>query len=162
VSDQVTQAIDQAQQTAARQRQEVLQVQQTPFLAELPADEQQRVSQQGETALAELGAAQVVIETLRQQADDGAVGRADDEAAFEASVADNGARIRRLGHWLNEVALTPQEQAAYERLGHGEAAEDDLAGWRAATGLDDDTFWRVARGLFEKRRIRIQVGRVGP
>lgn len=171
VRDQVTQAIDQAQQTAARQRQEMLQVQQTPFLVELPTDERQRVSQQGEAALAELAAALGIIETLRKQADSGAVGRADDEAAFEAIVAelarlrqtlaDNGARIRRLGHWLNEVALTPQEQAAYDRLGHGEAAEDDLASWRAATKLDDDAFWRVVRGLFEKRRIRIQVGQVG-
>jgi hypothetical protein len=166
--EQLWGAVDDIQRAADQQRQDVLQIQQTPFLAELPHDERQHVAHEASAALAALATVVADVESAREglggQLDDEAVvaTRVDELARLQQALDASRAQIRRLGQWLDRVALTPQEQAAYDRLGQGEAVAEDLVGWRAAMGLDDDTFWRVARGLFEKRRIRLHVGRVGP
>ena len=171
VNERLTQTVDEAQQKAERQRQEVMQVQQTPFLAELPAEERQRIDGDADAALALLSSATNHIDGLRARLSQGVVGQPNDGATFTALTEEmaklrqnldaSGRQIRALGQWLNRVALTPQEQSAFDRLRHGETAEEDLAGWRAATHMDDDAFWRTVRGLYEKRRIRVQIGRMG-
>jgi hypothetical protein len=74
---------------------------------------------------------------------------------------DTEQQMRQLDGWLREFKLSPAEDQTLQRLGVSDPEDlEDLVMWRKSASLNDDEFWRIVRTLYDKRRIRILVGRV--
>jgi hypothetical protein len=70
-------------------------------------------------------------------------------------------RARELGTWLTGFELTPEQEQLLAHLSVEDLeGAEDLIEWRSRAQCSDDEFWADLRSLYEKRRIRLSVGRV--
>jgi uncharacterized coiled-coil DUF342 family protein len=68
---------------------------------------------------------------------------------------------RRLGQWLTEISLTPEEEQLIAHLRSEDTDNTtDILNWLDSTNMPPDEFWNVMRTLYEKHRIRVLVSRV--
>jgi hypothetical protein len=83
-------------------------------------------------------------------------------AAREA-LRDLSAQFRRIDQQFQSVRLSPEEELLMQRLPINDDKPDtfvDLVEWRQSVEMSADDFWRVLQGLYDKRRIRLNVGKV--
>lgn len=66
---------------------------------------------------------------------------------------------QRITRWLDNISLTFDEEAVLQAL-DSTVTEMDLGVWRENSGVSDDEFWDAIRALYEKHRIRINIGRI--
>ncbi len=76
---------------------------------------------------------------------------------------DVSAQFRRIDQQFQSVRLSPEEELLMQRLPINDDKPDtfiDLVDWRQNAEMPADDFWRVLQGLYDKRRIRLNVGKV--
>lgn len=146
----------------------------TPLIRTLVLEDRDRVTNEGKAILADAegGLAQLkeVGESLADlvkiqdfpRADGGAFSRLIRQISEARDLAAAlSQRIRGLTDWLSSMSLTDDEQKLLERLPlEGSELTIDLVDWRTAARVSDDQFWSTFRSLYEKRRVRILIGRV--
>lgn len=83
-------------------------------------------------------------------------------AAREA-LRDVFIQFRHIDQQFQSVRLSPEEELLLKRLPiHDDKPETliDLVEWRKNADMSTDDFWRLLQGLYDKRRIRLNVGKV--
>jgi hypothetical protein len=73
------------------------------------------------------------------------------------------AQFRRIDQQFQSVRLSPEEELLLQRLPIHDDKPDvfiDLVEWRKNADMSTDEFWRLVQGLYDKRRIRLNVGKV--
>jgi hypothetical protein len=79
------------------------------------------------------------------------------------TLRDLSAQFRRIDQQFQSVRLSPEEEMLMQRLPIADEKPDtfvDLVEWRQNADLSVDDFWRLLQGLYDKRRIRLNVGKV--
>lgn len=170
----VLEACKQMYQLTTRQRQNVLNTLNTPCLGDIAEEERLRIQSQGQALLGD-------IEDLLQYLEDSSAQAQDIRVIRDYSVAGEGVfadlvkalasakaqlqgidrRARELGIWLTRFELTPEQELLLTHLTTEDLdSTEDLIEWRSRIRCSDDEFWASLRDLYEKRRIRLSVGRV--
>lgn len=73
------------------------------------------------------------------------------------------AQFRSIDQKFQSVRLSPEEESLMRRLPINDDKPDtfiDLVEWRQSAEISADEFWRLLQGLYDKRRIRLSVGKV--
>lgn len=170
----VIQVCSQIQQLAKRQQQAIMNTLSTPYLKEMPETDRERIEVQGVDLLDDIEKLLKQLNHYYDQAQDIRVIHdfpAPNEGGFADLVhglanskewlRDIDRRARQLGSWLTQFELTPEQEQMLARLGVEDLDNaEDLIEWRNRVQCSNDEFWSNLRGLYEKRRIRLLVGRV--
>jgi hypothetical protein len=84
--------------------------------------------------------------------------------AARAALRQLAAQFRRIDQQFQSVRLSPEEELLLRCLPIHDDKPDvfvDLVEWRKhADNMSADEFWRLVQGLYDKRRIRLNVSRV--
>lgn len=174
IQTKIIDLVDHMQRRVLNRHQGVQQTLDTPFLGELPEEERARIKRQGQESQQQLDQLMNAIDIIKQQVQDVTVIRdfpSSDAGRFAAVVGelstirdrlrDSEQQMRQLDSWLREFKLSPAEDQTLQRLSVSDPeALEDLVMWRKAASLNDDEFWWIVRTLYDKRRIRILIGRV--
>ena len=153
------------------ERQDVLNTLNTPLLAQLPDDDRDRIHSEGQAL--EQDTTQMLNSLSRVYTEAQDMGHIQDEMGVYSEVikelvdvrdemAQMSRRARDIGTWLTQFELSPLEQALQESFPNGNIdVMIDLLEWRnCQPNIGQDDFWTALRGLYEKRRIRLDVGSV--
>lgn len=165
----VRQVCDQIEQITTRERHNIMNTLGTPYLKDIPQRDSESIVRQGEELLNAIGE---LVENLQQsstQTQD--IHTIRDTSRFSELIRsleqdknlirDISRQAQRLGNWLIEFELTPEQAALLTHLSVEDLeTTEDLIEWRSRIPCSDDEFWFNLRGLYEKRRIRLSVGRV--
>lgn len=168
------QACQQMQQLATRQRQNILNTLNTPYLKDIPEEERETIERQGSDLLGDVNRLAEHLERSHADSQDIRVIRdfpATDEGRFaeliqglaeaKSYLQEIDRRSRQLGNWLTVFELTPEQEQLLSHLSvEGMDTMEDLIEWRSRVSCSDDEFWANLRSLYEKRRVRLSVGRV--
>lgn len=83
-------------------------------------------------------------------------------AAREA-LRELSAQFRRIDQQFQSVCLSHEEELLLQRFPMHDDKPDtfiDLVEWRKNADMSTDDFWRLLQGLYDKRRIRLNVGKL--
>jgi hypothetical protein len=170
----IKEACKQIIQIVTRQQQNVRNTLNTPYLKDIPDEERSKIENQGSELLEEIETLLSNLKDFNLQAFDILTVRdfnAPDKGKFAelvqglkdaaVSLQNYDRRTRELGMWLTVFQLTPEQEQLLTGLSiEGLESLEDLIEWRSKVNCPDDEFWANMRGLYEKRRIRLSVGRV--
>lgn len=79
------------------------------------------------------------------------------------ALGELSSQFRRIDQQFQSVRLSPEEELLMQRLPISDDRPDtfiDLVEWRQNAEMTTDDFWRILQGLYDKRRIRLNVGKV--
>ncbi len=83
--------------------------------------------------------------------------------ATREALSELSAQFERIDQQFQSVRLSPEEELLLKRLPiHNDKSDGfiDLVEWRKNADMSTDDFWRLVQGLYDKRRIRLNVGKV--
>lgn len=159
---------------ANEERQSILNLLHSPSLQELPSDEQQSIQDQAEKL-------EQTAEHVQQRARELAEHVLDDAVLCDFPAQDSGQfyslirevevcrdelaelsiQYQRINQHFKSIQLSPEEAEMMQTLDIQDVDTFvDLVEWRQSTNTSGDDFWRILRSLYEKRKIRIRIGKV--
>lgn len=145
---------------------------QSPLLKSLPADQQADVHQRADQLQRQLAELQQTLATADTLARNDAVFADFPEGGGRFRELLNGLgivargltqlepQVKALGTELQKLELTRTEDALLANLSNSSGLVDLGTVREAATGMDENEFWRALSGLQAKRRVRITIERI--
>ena len=146
----------------------------TPLIQTLPTDDREQIGVDGQTIIQE--AKKTMAELSRVEQESGDISKIqgfsqDGKGVYVAllqvivdgrdKAAEIYRRTKQLSEWLIAIKLSPEEELVLERLPIEDLESTiDLVEWRSRVSIPPEEFWRLLRSLYEKRYIRLNIGRV--
>lgn len=167
---------EQIARRAQDERQRILTLLYSSTFKELPEEERVPLSGQAQELIAQAEAIQARAQELAGAAADYAVLRdfpTQDSGQFYQLLTEItdirdalrtvSAQFKQIDQQFQSIRLSPEEEMLMECMPVTDDKPDifvDLVEWRQNANVSADDFWRLLQGLYDKRRIRLNVGKV--
>ncbi len=174
VKDLTRKLCEQIKRKSQDERQAILNLLYSQALQELPDDERERIYDDGQNLIKGTEQVAEYVDSLNQAVNSDTNLHdfpAQDSGQYSQIIAgiiearkvlgDLSSQFRAIDQQFQAARLSPEEETMLQMLQLSDVDTFiDIVEWRQNAGIAADDFWRLLRSLYDKRRIRINVGKV--